>query len=133
MSAQGLEPTAPPDVDRDWPAQAADAIVDVVDKVRTQTTSKAVVAARALVFGVVIGVLGIIAFTALFIGLIRITHVGLVSVADLFGYDMPHEQAVYLSYLIVGALSLIVGGALWRLANRRAVQVGLEEEQEVAA
>lgn len=127
MSAETVDRSAPPEAQRDWPAQAADAIVDVVDKVRTQTTAKAVVAGRAVVFGVVIGVLGLIGLTSVTIGLVRAVQVGLASLADALGYEMEHKQAVYLSYLIVGALFTVAGGYLWRLANRRAVQAGLEE------
>lgn len=35
----------------EWPAQAADAIVDTIGKVRDQTTTKAVVGARGVVYG----------------------------------------------------------------------------------
>ena len=119
MPGEPLEPAA----SRDWPAQAADAIVDVVDKVRDQTTARAVVAARALVFGVVVGVLGTIGLVTLLIGLTRATQRGLVAVSDLFGYEMPHAQAVYLSYLIVGTIATVGGVMLWRSANRRAVRI----------
>jgi hypothetical protein len=126
MPAEPLDRSAP-DLERDWPAQAADAIVDVVDKVRLQTTAKAVVAARALVFGVVISILAVVAATTFVVFLVRITQVGVASIADLAGYEMEHAQAVYISYLVVGAVLTFAGGIFWRMANRRAMRGGLEE------
>jgi hypothetical protein len=125
MPGEDLDPSAT----RDWPAQAADAIVDTVDKVRAQTTSRAVVAARAIVFGVVVSVLAVIGLVMLIIGLLRATQRGLVGISDLLGYEMPHEQAVYLSYFIIGAVFLVLGAVLWRAANRRALRI---ESQELA-
>jgi hypothetical protein len=116
---------------RDWPSQAADAIVDVVDRVRDQTTGRAVVAARAIVFGIVISVLATIGFVTLLIGIVRGTQVFIAWIAGLAGYDMPHAQAVYLSYLIVGAAFTAAGAVLWRMANRRAVGVGGEASADL--
>ena len=39
-----------------WPAQAADTIVDVVDRVRDKTTKPALKAARAVVYGPIIAI-----------------------------------------------------------------------------
>ena len=66
MSELGDPPSAPPgppaDVElvppkpstSDWPAQAANSIVDLVDQVRTKTTGPAITVARGLVFGVIV-------------------------------------------------------------------------------
>jgi hypothetical protein len=58
-------------VPADWPAQAADTIVETVDKVRDKTTRPAQVAARAVVYGLLGAVVGTIAVVLLLIGLIR--------------------------------------------------------------
>jgi hypothetical protein len=128
MSAEAVDRSTSSEPHRDWPTQAADAVVDVVDKVKVQTTAKAVVAARAIVFGVVIGTLALVAAITLVVGLTRGFQNLLPVIADLFGYDMPHAQAVYLSYFIVGAIFTVVGFVFWRKANRRAVLAQLAEE-----
>jgi hypothetical protein len=132
MSAD--RPSTPAEPDRDWPVQAADAIVDVVDRVRLETTARAVVAARAIVFGLVISILAVIAAVSFVVGIVRGTQVLLRAAASALGYEMPHSRAVWLSYLIVGAIFLAVGIVLWRMANRRAVgatsePVEIEEQQ----
>ncbi len=45
----------------EWPAQAADTVVDVIGKVRDKTTRPALIAARALVYGLVAAVVASIA------------------------------------------------------------------------
>lgn len=123
-----VEPIGPPSApDRDWPAQAADSIVDVVDRVREQTTAKAVVAARGAVFGVVISIVLLIGCVTFVIGLTRAFQVGLTKGVSAAGGEISHAQAVWISYLLVGALFIVVGGFLWRAANRRAVQT-LDQE-----
>ncbi|MCU1455398.1 MAG: hypothetical protein JWN46_3544 [Acidimicrobiales bacterium] len=55
-----------------WPSQVADAIVDVVGKVRDRTTGPAITAARAVVYGLVAAVLGGIGLVLLCILTVRI-------------------------------------------------------------
>lgn len=64
-------PARPGVVPADWPAQAADTIVETVDKVRDKTTRPAQVAARAVVYGLLGAVVGTIAVVLLLIGLVR--------------------------------------------------------------
>ena len=45
----------------EWPAQAADTIVDTIAKVRDKTTKPAIVAARAIVYGLIAAVLSSLA------------------------------------------------------------------------
>jgi hypothetical protein len=61
---QGLIPA-------EWPAQAADTIVDTITKVRDRTTKPALLAARAVVYGVVAAVVGTIAFILVLILIVR--------------------------------------------------------------
>ena len=56
----------------EWPAQAADAIVDTIGKVRDKTTRPAIVAARAVVYGFIAAVVGIIAAILALILLVRL-------------------------------------------------------------
>lgn len=100
----------------DWPAQAANSIVDLVDQIRDKTTGRAVVAARGVVFGTLIAVLAIVGFISLLIALVRGTQMALEAAG------LSQETAVWASYLIVGAIFTIGGLLLWRLANRKAIE-----------
>lgn len=66
----------PPDSDgvvpAEWPAQAADAIVDTISKVRDKTTQPAQVAARAAVYGLLAGVVGVVALVLLLVLAVRL-------------------------------------------------------------
>jgi hypothetical protein len=115
------DPLPPAEADRDWPVQAADAIVDVVDRARDATTAKAVVAARAIVFGLVISILSVIAAVSFVVGIVRGTQVLLGAAVRLAGGELSHARAVWISYLLVGSLFLFAGIVLWATANRRAI------------
>ena len=56
-----VELVPPPPNTSDWPAQATDTIVNLVDQVRAKTTGPAITVARGLVFGLIVGVLGLMA------------------------------------------------------------------------
>ncbi len=112
-------PPAVPVVDDggDWPAQAAGSIVDLVDQVRDRTTGRAVVAARGVVFGTLIAVVALVGSISLVIALVRGTQVFLEHIVG-----VSTQTAVWASYLLVGALFVVVGGVLWRVANRKATE-----------
>lgn len=55
----------------EWPAQAADTIVDTVAKVRDRTTKPALIAARGLVYGLVVAVIGSIGFFLFLLMIVR--------------------------------------------------------------
>ncbi|MCB0978424.1 MAG: hypothetical protein KDB02_13300 [Acidimicrobiales bacterium] len=55
----------------EWSAQAADTVVDTIAKVRDKTTRPAQIAARGLVYGLVVAVLGTAAFVLLMVGITR--------------------------------------------------------------
>ena len=56
----------------EWPAQAADTIVDTIAKVRDKTTKPAIVAARAIVYGLVAGIVATVALILLLILIVRL-------------------------------------------------------------
>jgi hypothetical protein len=89
----------------DWPAQATDTIVNLVDQVRAKTTGPAITVARGLVFGIIVGVLGVVAAVLLLIFSIRLTTELLDLVWDGAG--------VWLTYLIYGVLFTVVGGIVF--------------------
>lgn len=91
---------APAGGSSDWPAQAADAIVEVVAKVRDATTGPVLTAARGLVYGTAILLLGATALVLLIAGAVR--------ALDTF---VPGE--VWSAYLVLGVLFTAVGLILW--------------------
>jgi hypothetical protein len=95
----------PPPSTSDWPAQATDAIVDLVDQVRDKTTGPAITVARGLVFGLIAGVLGTVAAVLLLIFVIRLTTEVLELIWD--GAD------VWLTYLIYGVLFTAIGAVVF--------------------
>jgi hypothetical protein len=93
-----------PLTDPNWAADLADNVERVVGQVRDRATKPAVHITRGVVFGLLAGILGLVAFTMLLIGTTRVLQV-------LLGLFLPHDRAVYLSYLIVGGI-LCLGGLL---------------------
>ena len=94
----GLIPT-------EWPAQAADTIVETIDKVRDKTTKPALTIARALVYGT-------LALMAGMLGLV----LGLLFVGRLYNNYSP--VGAWLLYTILAAIFLPVGLVALRRANK---------------
>lgn len=90
---------APPSRDHDWPAQAADTIVDVVGKTRQKTTGPALTIVRGVVYGVLVMVLATMAVLLLVIGLVRLAN---------------NWIDVWLAYVGLGTIFVIVGAIMWR-------------------
>ena len=99
-------PAANSVIPAEWPAQAADAIVDVVGKVRDKTTKPALTAARGLVYGLLVIVVGTIAVVLFLIGLVHLLE------------HLPgHIWTVYAGF---AAVFLLSGSWAIRKANRPA-------------
>jgi len=94
------DPITPPPASPDWPAQAADTVVEFVDKVRDKTTEPVITATRGVVFGLVAAILGLIALVLLVLFLFRITDVYL-----------PGE--VWSAYLLWGVVFVVAGAILF--------------------
>ena len=88
----------------DWPAQAADAIVNAVETVRDRTTTPIMKIARGLVFGVFAGTIIVAIAVLAIIGAVRLL-------------DEVLPSGVWLSYLILGVLFAVVGALLFRRRN----------------
>lgn len=88
----------------DWPAQAADAIVNAVETVRDRTTTPIMKIARGLVFGVFAGTI-----------IIAIAVLAIIGVVRLLDEALP--SGVWLPYLLLGVLSTVVGALLFRRRN----------------
>lgn len=96
-----------------WATETTDQLVSLIDTVRSQTTQKVVYAARGAVFGVIALMLGVFIVVIATIGLMR-------AFQSLLELAVGWDRAVYLSYLIVGALASIVGLVLFRKRNAAA-------------
>ncbi|MDQ3737616.1 MAG: hypothetical protein M3337_00420 [Actinomycetota bacterium] len=88
--------------DPNFAASTAATVERVVGNVRRRAVQPLVYAARATVFGVLGAFLAVMALVLLLVALTR----GLQALLDIF---VSQPRAVYLSYLIVGALLCIVG------------------------
>lgn len=89
----------------DWPNQAADTIERVISNVRRKTTGPAIVASRALVYGIVAAVFGLAALVLLIIAVIRAVDA------------LLPTWGVHLAF---GALFSLAGLVLLRMAHRPA-------------
>jgi drug/metabolite transporter (DMT)-like permease len=99
-------PSAPtlPGLGGDWPAQAADKIVQVVGQVRDRTTGPAITVARGAVYGLLAGILGAVCLVLFIICLVRLLDTYVVG-----------EDNTWLAHLIVGLLFSAVGMVMWRM------------------
>jgi hypothetical protein len=109
-----VELVPPPPNTSDWPAQATDTIVNLVDQVRAKTTGPAITVARGLVFGVIVTILGLMAGILLLIFAVRLTTDLLELVWDGAG--------VWLTYLIYGVLFTLVGAYLFGKRHVRGLE-----------
>ena len=101
---------ANPLTDPNWALETTDTLVSYIDLVRSKTTQNVVYAARAVVFGLIAVIVGTFALVILFVMLMR----GLQALLEL---ATTWERAVYLSYLIVGAVFTIAGIVLFKKRN----------------
>ena len=105
MSARSIRLAAMPGnplTDPNWAPKLADTIVRVVESIRDKTTKKVLTTYRAIVFGVIAVIGGVVALVLVVIGLFR----GVQALLDL---GLDHHNSVWISYLGVGALFTIAG------------------------
>ena len=104
---------ANPLTDPNWATETTDRLVSFIDSVRAQTTQKVVYAARGAVFGLLAAFLGILIVFILLIGAMR-------ALQSLLALAVDWDQAVYLSYFVVGGILSVVGIVLFRKRNAAA-------------
>lgn len=88
-SSNGSSPTGV--VPAEWPVQAADLIVETISKVRDKTTRPALVAARALVYGLMAFIIGSLAVVVLLILVVRFAN----------NYVPGHVWWIYLALFVL--------------------------------
>ncbi|CAN5759663.1 hypothetical protein BH10ACT1_BH10ACT1_40520 [soil metagenome] len=76
MAAPTADPSGPPTangmIPAEWPAQAADKIVETISTVRDKTTKPALTAARALVYGLLAAIVGVVALILVLVLVVRL-------------------------------------------------------------
>jgi hypothetical protein len=95
-----IEPSVPP---RDWPAEAAETVVRVVDTVRSKTTANVVLVAKAIVYGTLALVLGIAILLWLLIVVFRF-------IDNYLPFD---SDSSWDAWLLLAIVFLVAGSAAW--------------------
>lgn len=88
----------------DWPQQATETIVGLVDNVKHKTTEPATKAVRGIVYGIVILILGVPAVIMFLVGIVHLFS----QIANSVGLG------VWVVYLILGLIFTILGWLAWR-------------------
>jgi hypothetical protein len=96
-----------------WPRKAADAIDLVVDTIHDKAIRPAMLAARAVVFGLLVAVLSLVVLVLLSVGLVRLL--------DVYAFG----GRVWISYAVLGGLFTLAGLLAW---SRRAAPAGRSPE-----
>jgi hypothetical protein len=103
-ATRSAAPASPPaTTSADWTVQVADTIESVVGSVRDKTAIPLETVARALVYGIVLGTMGVTALVLVTVILIR---------------ALSYVFEVWFAYLLLGAIFTLAGMLLWR--KRRA-------------
>ncbi len=87
-----------------WAPELADTVERLVAMVRDRATSKAVTAVRALVFGIVLGLMAIATFTLLIILGTKLIQ----RIVNLGGW-IDTASSVWVSYIVMGAILGLAG------------------------
>jgi len=96
-----------PGLPADWHVLATDKIVSTVDNVRVKTAGPAIKISRTVVFGLLGGVIALIAVIVFLIGAVR-------------GLNNALPYDVWFVYLILGSIFMAAGIFLWSKRPRRA-------------
>lgn len=81
----------------EWPAKVAEVVEGLTETVRAKAVRPLETAARAIVFGVIVGVMGLVLLVLVSVGTIRVLNVYLFSGQE------------WASYAIVGGIFLVIG------------------------
>jgi hypothetical protein len=91
-----------PLTDPNWAPDLADQIAGFIGSIRQKTTDNAIKAARAIVFGILVAILGMVAVVLLIIGSTR-------GLKELYDLGTSTARAVYLSYFTLGGIFALAG------------------------
>lgn len=101
----------------DWPAQATDAIVGLVDSVKDKVNGPATSAARGVVYGTLAAIVGTAALVLLLALLLRGFDILAQIVLDLADIERA-GRSTWIAHLLMGLIFLLPGAALWRKGTR---------------
>jgi hypothetical protein len=91
--------------DPNWASDLADVIDRYVGQVRSMVTNRAVTVLRTLVFGIIIVIIAPVAVTLVVI-------LGTKSLQRLIATTTDHNSAVWISYMLIGAVLVIAGSVM---------------------
>lgn len=89
----------------EWPAQAADTIVDTIAKVRDKTTKPALTIARGLVYGLLAAIGAVVGIVLLLVFVGRV-------------YNNYSPIGAWLFYAVISTILLVGGVVLLRMATK---------------
>ena len=110
--------TSSPGGGNDWTVTAADRIESAVGVVRDNATTRLVIAARGVVFGLIAAVLGVAALLLLVVGALRLADVYLAN-WHVLGLNTHPGRSVWLADVVLGGIFLLPGLFLLRKATAR--------------
>ncbi|HEY6623837.1 MAG TPA: hypothetical protein VIX85_08395 [Acidimicrobiales bacterium] len=108
----GHPPTATPPGAGDWPARATDLVDSLVSLLRDKTVRPLSLVARVIVFGIIVFAAALVTVVLASIALIRLLTV--------YAFD----GRVWAADLLVGAVFVVIGVALWTQRATRAPKAG---------
>ena len=91
-----------PLTDPNWAPDLADIVDQYVGKVRTTVTERAVLAVRAVVFGIIIAIAAPVTITLVVILVTKFLQ-------SVIGIFTDHDSSVWISYLVLG-MAMVIGG-----------------------
>lgn len=98
---------------QDWPAQATDTLVGLVDTARQKVNGPATKVARGLVYGTLAAVVGLAALVLALVLLVRGLDIVVDLVLGLFDADRA-GRSTWIAHLITGIVLLVPGLVLLR-------------------
>ena len=102
---------------KDWAGEAADHIERAIDVVRDKAVVPLMTIARALVYGTLAGILGLIALILVSILFVRILDIYLHNISW-----MP--DGVWITYAVSGSIFVLTGLILWSKRTAKSAESG---------
>ncbi|HEV7722244.1 MAG TPA: hypothetical protein VGO60_13215 [Iamia sp.] len=109
-------PSSPPS-GSDWPAQATDAIVGLIDSVKEKVNGPATSIARGVVYGTLAALVGTAALVLFLVLLVRGFDVLAQVLLDLADAERAGRSA-WIAHIVTGLMFLVPGAILWRKGTR---------------
>lgn len=97
----------------DWPTQATDTIVNLVDTVREKTTGPATTAVRGAVYGLLIAIVGTAALVLFLVLLVRGIDILVQVILDAVNLERA-GRSIWIAHTLTGLMFLLPGILVWR-------------------